>query len=244
MTILIAGGSTGIGRAVAEHFGARGEEVLINYHANDFAAEECVTAITANGGRAFACKADLGTLTGIKELASWVKARTERLDQLVYGSVKVVSGPLLSVDPDGLRECLDVNPLGMIWLIQELLPVLGEGSTLFYISSQGAHAVLPDYGPLGISKALGEHIVRYLAVELAPRNVRVLTISPGAIDTPAHRAVFPDTYERRLRSAAERNLAGRPLQGSDVACAIDLLSRQEFIMTTGESIRIDGGVNL
>jgi enoyl-[acyl-carrier-protein] reductase (NADH) len=132
----------------------------------------------------------------------------------------------------------------MIWLTRELLPLLGHGSTLFYLSSQGALVVLPDYGPLGIAKALGEHVVRYLAVELAPRGVRALTISAGTIDTPALRAVFPDSYERRLRSAADRNLAGRPLAGADVAKAIELLCRPEFAMTTGERIRVDGGVTL
>ncbi|MFI5035487.1 MAG: SDR family oxidoreductase [Acidimicrobiales bacterium] len=244
MTILIAGGSTGIGRAIAEHFGATGHDVLINYHADDQAAEECVATITARGGRAAACKADLGTPDGVVSLAAWVKNRTDRLDQMVYGSVTALSGQLLSIDAEEMRRCLEVNPLGMIWLTRELLPILGEGSTLFYLSSQGALVVLPDYGPLGISKALGEHILRYLAVELAPRGVRALTISAGTVDTPALRAVFPDSYKRRLRAAAERNLAGRPLAGADIARAIEQLSRPEFSMTTGERIRVDGGVTL
>lgn len=244
MTILIAGGSTGIGRAIAEHFGARGDEVLINYRANDEAANDCVATIEAAGGRAAAFKSDLGTAEGIANLAAWVRSRTSRLDQLVYGSVMALSGPLLEVEEEELRECLEVNPLAMIWLVREVLPILGHGSTLFYISSQGAQVVLPDYGPLGIGKALGEHILRYLAVELAPHGVRALTISAGTIDTPALRSVFPDSYERRLRASADRNLAGRALEGTDVAKAVELLSRPEMAMTTGERIRVDGGVTL
>lgn len=244
MTILIAGGSTGIGRAIAEHFGARGDDVLINYHTNDAAANECVAMINAAGGRAAAYKANLGAADGVSNLGAWVKDRTSRLDQLVYGSVMALSGGLLEVDDEKLRECLEVNPLAMIWVTREMLPLLGKGSTLFYLSSEGAQAVLPDYGPLGIGKALGEHILRYLAFELAPYGVRALTISAGTIDTPALRSVFPDSYERRLRAATERNLAGRALEGTDVALAIELLSRPEMSMTTGERIRVDGGVNL
>ena len=244
MTILIAGGSTGIGRAIAEHFGARGDEVLINYHANDEAANECVATIIAAGGRAAACKADLATADGVAALGAWAKDHTSHIDQLVYGSVMALSGPLLEVDEALLRQCLEVNPLAMIWVTRAVLPLMGKGSTLFYISSQGAQAVLPDYGPLGIGKALGEHILRYLALELAPFGVRALTISAGTIDTPALRTIFPDSYERRVRASAERNLAGRALEGKDVALAIELLSRPEMAMTTGERIRVDGGLTL
>lgn len=244
MTILIAGGSTGIGRAIAEHFGARGEEVLINYHANEQAANDCVASITEAGGKAAACRADLATSEGVSTLSSWVKDRTQRIDQLVYCSVMALSGPLLQVDEAKLRECLEVNPLAMIWLTRELLPLLGQGSSLFYLSSQGAQVVLPDYGPLGVSKALGEHILRYLAYELAPYGVRAMIISAGTIDTPALRSVFPDSWERRVQASASRNLAGRPLEGMDVALAIDVLSRPEMAMTTGERIRVDGGVTL
>jgi NAD(P)-dependent dehydrogenase (short-subunit alcohol dehydrogenase family) len=243
VSILIVGGSTGIGRSIAEHFGSLGADVYINYHSNDESAQECIAAVEAAGGRAQALKADAGTTEGARELASWMAQRVERVDQVVYCAVKALAGPLLKIDPDELRECLEVNPLGMINVLREMLPMLGTGSTVFYVSSQGALSVLPNYGPLGIGKALGEHIVRYLAPELAEHGVRILTISPGAIDTTALRQVFPDTYEKHLEAAAARNLAGRALLGSDVGKVIELLSQPGFDMTFAERIKVDGGVN-
>jgi enoyl-[acyl-carrier-protein] reductase (NADH) len=131
----------------------------------------------------------------------------------------------------------------MINVLREMLPMLGAGSTVFYVSSQGALSVIPNYGPLGIGKALGEHIVRYLAPELAEHGVRILTISPGTIDTPALRQVFPDTYEKHLEASAARNLAGRVLLGADVSKVVELLSQSGFDMVFAERIKIDGGAN-
>lgn len=244
VSILITGGSSGIGRAIAEHFGSLGDDVYINYHADDDAANDCVSSINAMGGNAVAIKADVSTVSGANELAARVAEKTDRLDQVVHCAVSVTTGPLLEVDPNSLRKCLEVNPIGLINVVRALLTLLGRGSTVFYLSSEGALSVLPNYGPLGVSKALGEHIVRYLAKELAPRGVRILTVAPGAIDTPAFRSAFPQTYEKFLASSASRNLAGRALLASDVAKSVALLSREEFCMTTGDRIRVDGGTTL
>ena len=244
MSILITGGSSGIGRAIAEYFGSIGAEVFINYHFDDQAANDCVSSIESFGGHAYAFKADVSTIGGAQALADWLGERTDRLDQVVHCAVRVATGPLLEVDPTLLHECIEVNPLGLINVVRSLLPYLGEGSTVFYISSEGALSVIPNYGPLGISKALGEHIVRYLARELAQYGVRILTVAPGAIDTAAFRTVFSDRSEQYLNDAASRNLARRPLLGSDVAKAVALLSGPDFEMTIGDRIRIDGGTRL
>jgi enoyl-[acyl-carrier protein] reductase III len=244
MNILITGGSKGIGRAIAEHFGTRGNLVFINYASDDIAAADCVASIESHGGRANALKSDVGTETGALQLADMVSDLTNKLDVVVHCAVSVVTGPLMEVEPNELKRCLEVNPLALVSVTRALLPKLGPGSTVIYVSSQGALSVIPNYGPLGISKALGEHIVRYLAPELAQVGIRILTVASGAIDTEAYRAVFPSNYLDRLNSATSRNLAGRALSGEDVAKAIDLLCRSEFAMTIGDRVRVDGGTNL
>ena len=244
MAILITGGSTGIGRAVGEHFAARGDHVFVNYHANDAAARECAEAIERLGGRCTLVKADCGNAADIRGAFEAVKAETDTLDQIVHCAAKAARGSLLEVDPDVVRDCVAVNGLGLIYVVQAALPLLQPGSAVFYVSSRGAEAVVPEYGPLGIPKALGEHVVHYLAAELAPRKVRVYTLSPGAFDTPAFRAAFPEDYEQKLATAAKANRMGRALHGGDIGGVIELLSRPEFEMTLGERIRIDGGVYL
>ena len=112
------------------------------------------------------------------------------------------------------------------------------------ISSRGGRIVVPEYGPLGIPKALADHIVRYLAVELAPRGIRANMVAPGALDTPAYRAMFPDTYEERLAASAAGNPSGRGLEFEDVGGVIERLSGPEFAMVQGQYIAVDGGNSL
>jgi enoyl-[acyl-carrier protein] reductase III len=244
VAICVTGGSSGLGRAIAERFARSGTEVFINYHANDAAAEEAVAAVAAAGGKPFLVKADVGTQAGVEKLMATVAANVARLDQLVHCAAKAVTGPLLELDPDELRESVAVNGLGLVALCREALPLLATGSTVFYVSSRGARFVIPNYGSLGTAKALGEHIVRYLARELAPRGVRVLSVAPGAVDTAAFRAMFPDAWEERLAAAAEANPMGRGVDVEDCAALVELLCNPELSMTTGQTITTDGGASL
>src|SRR3546814_9719311 len=100
----------------------------------------------------------------------------------------------------------------MIPLTQGLLPVLRPGSNVIYVSSRGAQSVVRSYVALGPSKSLGEALIRYLAVELAPLGVRANTVSAGPLDTPAFRTMFKDRAERRLDAAAAANPSGRGLE--------------------------------
>jgi enoyl-[acyl-carrier protein] reductase III len=92
-----------------------------------------------------------------------VASRTDTLHQIVHCAAKAAKSSLLEVDPDLISACVAVNGLGLIYVTQAALPLLKEGSTIFYAASRGAEVVVPEYGPLGIPKALGEHIVHYIA---------------------------------------------------------------------------------
>jgi enoyl-[acyl-carrier protein] reductase III len=244
MAICVTGGSSGLGRAIAERFARTGTDVFINYHANDAAAEEAVAAVEAAGGIPHLVKADIGTVEGVEELMGTVRDKVDRLDQLVHSAAKAVTGPLLEIDPAELEKAIEVNGLALVNLVREALPVMGEGSTVFYVSSRGARFVIPKYGALGTAKALGEHVVRYLAREVAPRGVRVLTVAPGSVDTTAYRAMFPDTYEERLQAAAEANPMGRGVTVEDCAALVEMLADPELTMVQGQTITADGGYSL
>ena len=244
MAICVTGGSSGLGRAVAERFATAGNDVFINYHADDVAAAEAAAAVEERGATAHLLKVDVTTPGGAAELMSAVSAKVDRLDQLVHAAAKTVSGPLLDCPPDELDDAIRLNGTALVHLVREALPLLGEGSTVFFLSSRGARRVIPNYGSLGTAKALSEHIVRYLAVELAARGVRVNTVASGAVDTKAFRSMFPDTYEERLAAAAKANPTGRGVELSDAADLVEVLSRPEFSMVNGQTISVDGGVSL
>lgn len=244
MAILITGGSSGLGRAVAERFARAGTDVFVNYHAHDEPAEAALAAIEAAGGAGHLIKADVGTPEGVRDLMAFVAARVDHLDQLVHCAARAQRGPLVEAAPEELRETIAVNGIALVDLAREALPLLGRGSTVFYVSSRGARFAIPEYGPLGVAKALGEHVVRYLARELAPRGIRVLTVAPGSVDTAAYRAMFPDTWEERLAEAAAKNPSGRGVSGEDCAALIEKLADPELEMVTGQTVTADGGYSL
>lgn len=244
VAICITGGSSGLGRAIAERFARGGAEVFINYHADDEAAAEALAAVEAAGGSGHLIKADVGSVEGARELMRAVAEKVDRLDQLVHCAAKALPGPLLEADPEQLERALAVNGLALVNLTREALPLLGQGSTVFYVSSRGARFVIPDYGALGTAKALGEHLVRYLARELAPRGVRVLTVAPGSVDTAAYRAMFPDSWEERLAASAAANPMGRGVSGEDCAALVEMLADPELTMVQGQTITADGGASL
>ncbi len=244
MAICVTGGSSGLGRAIAERFAPGGTDVFINYHADDDAAAEAEAAVEAAGGVPHLVKADVGTVEGARELIAAVAARVDRLDQLVHCAAKAVSGPLLEMPPEDLEKSIAVNGLALVNLVREALPLMGEGSTVFYLSSRGARFVIPNYGSLGTAKALGEHVVRYLAREAAAHGIRVLTVAPGAVDTAAFRSMFPDTWEERLAASAEANPMGRAVTLEDCSRFVELLSDPALTMVQGQTITVDGGASL
>lgn len=244
MAILVTGGSSGLGRAIAERFALDGNDVFVNYHSNDAAAAEAEAAIAVAGGTPHLIKADVGTVEGVREVIGVVREHTDRLDQLVHCAAKAINGPLLELDAEELRESVIVNGLALVDLIREAGDLLGQGSVVFYLSSRGGRFVIPEYGALGTAKALGEHVVRYLAKELGPRGIRVITIAPGAVDTTALRAMFPDTYEERLAAAAKANPLGRGVEMDDAAALVEALCAPHLEMVNGQTITVDGGLSL
>jgi enoyl-[acyl-carrier protein] reductase III len=244
MAILVTGGSSGLGRAIAERFARDGNDVFVNYHANDAAAAEAEAAIAAAGGTPHLIKSDVGTVEGVREVMDVVRRYTDRLDQIVHCAAKAVNGPLLDLDPAELRESVILNGLSLVDLIREAAGLLGQGSVVFYLSSRGGRFVIHEYGALGTAKALGEHVVRYLAKELGPRGIRVITIAPGAVDTAALRAMFPETYEERLAAAAASNPLGRGVEMDDAAGLIEALCQPQLEMVNGQTITVDGGLSL
>lgn len=244
MSILITGGSTGIGRGIGVRFAARGDDVFVNYHSDDAAAAEAEKLIAEAGGTPHLVKADVGSVEGVRSLVDEVKAQTDSLDQIVHCAAKAVGGGLLEVDPADLEASIAVNGTSLVHVVREALPLLKRGSTVFFITSKGGRVTVPNYGAMGIPKALGDHIIRYLAVELAPRGIRANIVSPGALETPALRSVFPDTYKDRIKAAAEANPSGRGLTFEDVAEVVERMAGPEFGMVQGQYVAIDGGMSL
>lgn len=243
MTILITGGSKGIGRAIAEEFATDGTDIFINYHADDDAAEAAAAAVKCAGGTPHLVKGSVATPEAARTVLEEVASKTDRLDQLVHAAVDPLAGDAMQMDADRFTEAVKLNGLGLLYVTQAASPLLGRGSSVFFLSSRGSSVVVPNYSALGASKALGEALVRYLGKELAPRGIRVNTVSSGPLDTAAIRAVIPNA-EERLAAAAAANPSGRGLEFADVTQAVRWLSSDGASMVQGQLVFVDGGLYL
>jgi NAD(P)-dependent dehydrogenase (short-subunit alcohol dehydrogenase family) len=242
MSILVVGGSKGIGRATCLRF-APGNDVFVNCHSDIAAGEATVAAVVDAGGRGHLVVGDVGTPDGAAQVLEKVAAHTGALDQLVHCAVDPLSAPLLEVDLDDFARSVHVSGLSLLYVVRAATDLLHAGSSVFFLSSLGSKRVVPGYGAIGSSKALAESLVRYLAVELAPRGVRVNTVSSGPLDTDAYRSAFANAAER-LAVAARNNPSHRPLTTDDVAALISLLASADAGLVQGQEVRVDGGLYL
>lgn len=244
MSILVTGGTKGIGLAIASRFARPGVDVFLNYHSDDDAAARARAQIEAQGARCHLIKADVGTPAGAKAALAEVAARVDRLDQLVHCAVKAVKAaiePLLSIDPDVLTEAINLNGTALVYLVQAARPLLVRGSTVFFLSSRGGRTPLPNYASVGAGKALAECLVRYLALELAPLGVRANCVAPSAVDTEALRQVYGEKTDDVLRQAAATNPSGRNVTHDDYCSLIEYLASPAAAMIQGQVIFVTGG---
>ena len=241
MTILVTGGTKGIGLEIACRFAKPDAEVFLNFRADTAAAQLARLRIEAKGARCTLIQGDVGTPAGAKAVLAEVVARCDRLDQLVHCAVKVVSGPVLEVDPDAFTEAVNLNGTAMIYLVQAARSLLRRGSTVIFLSSRGGRTPLPNYASVGAGKALAECLVRYLALELAPLGVRANCVAPGAVDTEALRQVYGDQTDARLAEFAAANPSGRNVSHDDYCNLIEFLASPAAAMIQGQVMFVNGG---
>src|SRR3984957_20208537 len=190
-TALVTGASRGIGRATALALAEAGAHVLVHYGRSKQEAESVVAEIQSKGGHANAISADLGTPDGAALLAKQVRSTIgSRLDVLVLNAGISKSARIADHTIEDFDNLFATNVRGPFFLVQQLLPTLGEGSSIVAISSLGARAVpgkpgLENASLLAYSstKAALETLVKNWAAILGPSGIRVNAVAPGVIDT-------------------------------------------------------------
>src|ERR1700756_3829101 len=190
-TALVTGASRGIGRATAAALAKAGAHVLVHYGRSTQEAESLVAEIQTKGGRADAVSADLGTPDGASLLAKQVRSIVgDRLDVLVLNAGISKAARIADYTVEDFDSLFATNVRGPSFLVQQLLPVLGEGSSVVVISSLGARSVVDNAGletpsilAYASTKGALETLVRNWAAILGPRGIRVNAIAPGVIDT-------------------------------------------------------------
>jgi enoyl-[acyl-carrier protein] reductase III len=236
---LVTGASRGIGRAIAQKLASAGCDVAVNYYNSAEEAEALCAEIREMGRRACALQASVGIPDSVDDMFAELAKHFDRLDIVVSNAASGVLKPAMEMTLKHWRWCLETNALALNLLAQRAVPLMPPGSRIIAMSSLGATRAMPDYGFIGASKAALESLVRTLAQELGPRQIRVNAVSAGVVDTDALR-YFPNRDEL-LASFAHRAPAGPVLTPEDVAGAVYLLCLPEAAMITGHTLIVDGG---
>jgi enoyl-[acyl-carrier protein] reductase III len=236
--VLITGGSRGIGKAIALRFAELGAaRVAIGYLRNDRAAEQTADELRALGAEPVLVRGNLSSERVISEIVG-----LGPLDALVHNAATGVIRPALETEDKHWDWTLSANARALLALARAAVPSMPEGSSIVAVSSLGSTRVLENYVLVGTSKAALESLVRYLAVELAPRGIRVNTVSAGVVETGALEH-FPNK-EEMLSHSRERTPAGRLVEPGDVADAVTFLCSPQAEMVRGHTLVVDGGFSL
>ncbi|MEJ2706311.1 MAG: enoyl-[acyl-carrier-protein] reductase FabL [Anaerolineales bacterium] len=244
---LITGSGRGIGRAIALHFARNGADVIVNFFRNREPAEETAAEIRAMGRQALVVKANVGSIEGIEHLFSQVAQRFAGLDILVSNAASGYNRPVMEQKPKGWDWTMNINARALLFAAQQAVPLMEarSGGAIVSISSPGSFRVLPDYVVVGASKAALEAITRYLAIELASKNIVVNAVSPGVVETEALQhfdAVRSE--ENLLEKATALTPAGRLVTPQDIAEVVAFLCSPQASMIRGQTILVDGGYTL
>jgi enoyl-[acyl-carrier protein] reductase III len=236
-SVLVTGGSRGIGKAIALRFASLGaSRVAIGYMRGDAPAEETAEELRSLGAEPLLVRGNVASSRVADEVAA-----LGPLDALVHAAATGVIRPALETDDKHWDWTLSANARALLSLTRAAAPAMPEGSSIVAISSLGAVRVLDNYTLVGVSKAALETLVRYLAVELAPRGIRANAVSAGVVETGALEH-FPN--KDAMLEMGIRNPVGRLVTPEDVAGVVTFLCSPEADMIRGQTIVIDGGWSL
>jgi enoyl-[acyl-carrier protein] reductase III len=236
-SVMVTGGTRGIGLAIALRLVRDGAtRMVLGYLRNDDAAEAAAEQVRAAGAEPVLVRGNISSGRVVGELAAAGPYRV-----VVHNAATGVARPALETDDKHWDWTLNANARSLLALARATAPSMEAGSSFVAISSLGSQRVLDNYVLIGASKAALESVVRYLAVELAPRGIRANAVSAGVVDTGALEH-FPNKDEM-LRSV-ERTPAGRLVEPEDVAAAVSFLCSDDAAMVRGQTLVVDGGFSL
>lgn len=246
---LVTGSSRGIGRVTAVLLARQGFDVTVHYRREAKAAGAVAKEVEEAGAEALVVAGDLQATEVPGRILEAVKERFGRLDVLVANAASTVFRPLLDVETRHLDLTLRTVVQSFLLLAQGAVPLMaGRPGTIVAVSGIDSIRVMENHGLLAAAKAALEQLVRYLAVELAPRDIAVNGVMPGFVATDSSRlwgeTSYPGGAEAMDRDAARRTPAGRVAAPEEIAELVAFLCTPAGRWLRGQTLVADGGITL
>lgn len=241
--VLITGGTRGIGRAIALKMAAEGARLALGFFKSRQKAKETEAEVKALGAECAMVRANLANHESIQKMFGEVQEAYGRLDVFVANAAMAMFGPTLDMPLDQWQLTLDANITAFYLCSQEAAKMMtGHKGRIIALTSYGSRRYIPGYAAMGVNKAAIEAMVRYLAVDLAPKGINVNAVNGGPIDTESLR-IIPDN-QKIVEESVKRTPAGRIGRPEDLANVVAFLASDEADWIVGQTIIADGGVSL
>jgi 3-oxoacyl-[acyl-carrier protein] reductase len=240
--ILVTGGTRGIGRGIVLAAAASGADVLTCYRQDGAAVESLVLALKETAGEHHVLRADVGEIGEVDRLVATAGERYGRLDAVVNNAGVISHIPFEKLPADEWARVIDTNLTASYRVIQQALPLLGEGSSVVNIGSRGAAAGIPLRAHYTAAKSAMIGLTRSLAKELGPKGIRINVVAPGVIETEAFDDMPAERAEGLRATYSQKTALGRLGTVDELAGAVLFLISDLSRYVTGETINVDGGI--
>jgi len=238
---VITGGSSGIGLATARRFVEEGARVVITGRRE----KELKEAAASIAGNVTTVVGDVSRLEDLDRLYAVVKAEHGHIDILFANAGAGTIAPLAAATEAHFDQTFDVNVKGLFFTVQKALPLFRDGGSIILTSSVSNVMGLPGFSAYAASKAAVRSFARSWTLELKDRNIRVNSMSPGPIDTPAlatTTGLTPEQAEQAAAQFASQVPMGRRGEPEEIASAVTFLASAESSFVTGVDLAVDGGL--
>ncbi|NQT20304.1 MAG: glucose 1-dehydrogenase [Planctomycetes bacterium] len=241
--VLVTGAGTGIGSGIALGFANAGAEIVVHYSSSAAGADKVVADIRQMGGRAVAIQANFSEVEPIRDLAREAIAFLGGIDAVVNNAGITMNRPFEKVTAEQFDVLYNVNVRAPFFLIQALLPELEKSrGTVINISSIHAFEGYTEHSVYAGTRGAIVAFTRQLAIELAPRGVRVNAIAPGAVPVPNHFKSRPGVdVEQAIKDCGKGIPCGFAGTPDDIANVALFLASEASRYIVGQTLVVDGG---
>lgn len=237
--VLVTGGSSGLGLAIAQELAGQGATVVITGRRQ----EQLDEALSKLGERASAVVADVSVIADLAVLFDAIKTRHGRIDVLVANAGMGEIAPLGSITEAYFDRVFSTNVKGVTFTVQGALPLMGKGGSIVIIGSTASIDPGPGLSVYGATKAALRTLVRSWTLDIKGRGVRINLLSPGPVDTPSLRHMLAEHAEAVIESLSEKSTIGRIGQAHEIGTAVAFLASDAASYINGVELFADGGAS-